>query len=359
MQIKQTIFMLFLILITACLPQVVANSQREVTLSTTPKAPIAEYFTFLPLLLDFRESEVTPSPDITLTPITPEPTISTTPSTPEPTSSTTPPTPDPTAEPTAEPTIDPSPEPTPISNAIVADHYAINEFEDIPDNAISSAVALEAIFKHQSVGQYIYYMGLACLAGTRTDPSDPAECLLYAQNPYDPYDNRNWDWSVWDQPTTNAEIKTDQWVSLVNDQQGNYQVLGMKYCFADAWNLDFDYYRVAMEQLEQTYPQKTFIWSTTALIRESVIGDYLEQAEILQTFNQQLRDYAHANNKVLYDIADIESHDVEGNSCISYGYEALCEEYAITGSHPNVIASIRLAKGYWWLMARIGGWDGN
>lgn len=356
MLIKKTLFLAFLILITACLPQLIASSQKNSTTSTTPYAPIAVHYNYLPLLLGYQHSVITPSPENTLTPITttpttPEPTSSTTPTTPEPTSSTTPTTPEPTPT-TPEPTPT---DPTPISDAIVADHYGIDEFETIPSDAITTAAGLDTLFKHQSTGQYIYIDGLLCLTGERGGE----DCAVYINGPYDV---SNWNWSVWDEPMANGDLKTDQWVDVVNAQQQNYSILGMKFCYVDAWNLHFDYYRDAMEQLEQAYPDKTFIWSTAALIAESVVSQPggIEIAADLQAFNQQLRDYALANNKILFDLAEMESHDLDGNACIAEGYEALCQEYYRDGGgHPNVLASIRIAKGYWWLMARIGGWDGN
>lgn len=362
MSLKKLAGLIFVLIITACLPQLVANSQREEIFSETPNAPIADFVSFLPLLFSFKEANITPPPDVTTTPVTvtpftPEPTSSTTPPTPEPTSSTTPPTPDPTSS--------PSPQPTPISDAIVADHYVIDAFESIPDSALNAAIALDTLFMHQSTGNNIESLGFRCLAGLRNDPDTfPEECIQYAQNPYDPYDNRNWDWPEWPTPMADAIAKTDQWVSIVNSQQQYYQVLGMKFCYVDGWNQDFDYYRQAMEQLEQAYPDKIFIWTTSAMWSESNVGDNPVSDEKMKIFNQQLRDYTYANNKILYDLADIESHDPAGNLCQTDGFEALCDEYSDGyggggGGHPDIEGSIRLAKGYWWLMARIGGWDGN
>jgi hypothetical protein len=75
----------------------------------------------------------------------------------------------------------------------------------------------------------------------------------------------------------------------------------------------------------------------------------------MSDFNQQLRAYAKTNNKPLYDIAAIES---DGGSCMVEGYEGMCLKYNDGGGgHPNKDGSIRLAKGFWWLMARLSGWN--
>jgi hypothetical protein len=251
------------------------------------------------------------------------------------------------------------------SGAIIVNHTMINTFDTIPPSALSAAAATKTLFMHQSTGANIRSIGLDCLAGLNDPNYVPPECTLYNRNPpYIPYDNRNWTWSIWSTPMADAIAKMDMWVSVVNAQQSNYQVLGMKFCYIDSWNLNFDNYRQKMELLERTYPQKKFIWTTSALWSESDVSRNLNNAGNTYLFNQQLRAYAIANNKILYDLADIESHDPNGNLCQSNGYEALCDEYSDGmggggGGHPDVDGSIRLAKGFWWLMARISGWDGE
>jgi hypothetical protein len=259
-------------------------------------------------------------------------------------------------------TSTPTATPTGIVGVIV-DHTSLSSFASIPATYLQAAAALDTLFMHASVGDNIDYLGLGCLAGLQSDPSYPEECLTYAQNPYDPYDNRNWNWRMWDTPMADAIAKTDQWVSVVNAQQQNYQVLGMKFCYVDAWNQDFTYYRTKMEQLVQAYPQKTFIWATQVLYAKSDMdtpGFNLQNAQNIQDFNQQLRAYARANNIFLYDLADIESHEPNGDYCQSHDIEALCDTYSdgIGGGsgHPDADGSIRLAKGFWYLMARIAGW---
>jgi hypothetical protein len=252
------------------------------------------------------------------------------------------------------------------ARTIVADHTAIGKFDSIPSSALAAAAAIKTLFMHQSTGNNVKSIGLDCLAGLKDPNYIPVEeCTSYNINPpYIPYDNRNWDWPEWPTTMADAIAKTDQWVSVVPSQQQNYQVLGMKLCYVDGWNLDFDYYRQNMEALERAYPQKKFIWTTTVLWSESGARDNPVSAENIHLFNQQLRAYAIANNKILYDMADIESHDSDGNPCLFNGYEVLCEEYADGywgggGGHPDVEGSIRLAKGFWWLMSRISGWEGN
>lgn len=259
----------------------------------------------------------------------------------------------------------------PITTDLIADHTRIASFTSIPLTRLQAAAGIKALFMHASTGSNIDALGFRCLAGLQTEPSNfPSECIAYATAPYSPYDNRNWNWPLWSDTTANAITKTNQWVSVFNAQKQNYQVLGMKYCYVDSYNLDFNYYKTAMEQLESANPQKKLIWATSVLYARSqleVPGFVINfpNANNIKSFNQQLRAYAKANNKILYDLADIESHDPNGNACVSStGHEMLCDAYSTGyggggGGHPNVDGSIRMAKGFWWLMARIAGWDGK
>jgi hypothetical protein len=246
-----------------------------------------------------------------------------------------------------------------VAQAIVADHTAVTQFSSIPEAAIDTAGAKRALFYHQSTGNNIRDQGLRCLAGQNGDSVYPSECLAYYDNrqsntwPY--YDFSSWNWPIWPEPMADAVAKMDQFVTLVNQQQSGYQYIGMKFCYVDGWNEDFTDYRTKMENLERAYPSKTFIWATSALWGESHIN-----CPDIQTFNNDLRAYARANNKLLFDLADIES---KGNTCRVNGCEALCPDYydgygGGGGGHPDVEGSMAIAKGFWWLMARASGWSG-
>jgi hypothetical protein len=108
-----------------------------------------------------------------------------------------------------------------------------------------------------------------------------------------------------------------------------------------------------LEALEAAHPERTIIYWTMGLAR--VIG-----TEEAQSFNQQMRAYAIANDKVLMDIGDILSHDPNGALCTYDGYEALCADYTReeVGGHLNARGMQRMAKAYWVLMAKLAGWDG-
>ena len=265
--------------------------------------------------------------------------------------------------------------PAPVSTGIVADHTVVSQFPNIPQSTAQTAAAKKMVFLHKSTGGYINNMGLNCLAGLRNDPENyPEECSIYANNlatntwPW--YSRTNWNLDIEFGDETDALIKTDEFVSFVNAHSSSYDIFGMKFCYVDGssqgTDVDQQYYINKMLSLESKYPTKTFIWATSALWNYPGTACSLNENHDLNScqriaeFNQQIRTYAKAHNKILYDIADIESHDANGNSCTVEGYEGMCAEwYANSGGHPNVVGAIRLAKGFWWLMARINGWNGQ
>ena len=115
-----------------------------------------------------------------------------------------------------------------------------------------------------------------------------------------------------------------------------------------------------LEALEDQLPETEFIWWTMALARWS--------APHHEEFNQQLRTYAITNGKILFDIADIESHLPDGTPCTGVDQnenpndiEALCDAYTDEpiGGHLNAQGSLRMSKAMWVLMSILAGWDGN
>ncbi|MCF8358192.1 MAG: T9SS type A sorting domain-containing protein [Prolixibacteraceae bacterium] len=66
-----------------------------------------------------------------------------------------------------------------------------------------------------------------------------------------------------------------------------------------------DTYLAPMTLLENTYPNVKFVYMTGHLDGTGLTGN-------LHLRNEQIRDYCSANNKILYDFADIESYDPDG-----------------------------------------------
>jgi hypothetical protein len=136
---------------------------------------------------------------------------------------------------------------------------------------------------------------------------------------------------------------------------------------------DINTYLNLMNQLEQDFPNVTFVYMTGHLDGSGETGN-------LHLRNEQIRNYAMANNKVLFDFADIESYDPDGNYFLNRGARDTCaynggnwavEWCAANPGSPLCTSCINdcahsedsncnlKARAFWWMLARIAGWDGD
>lgn len=79
-----------------------------------------------------------------------------------------------------------------------------------------------------------------------------------------------------------------------------------------------------MEALESEYPNVKFVYMTGHLEGQGPEGS-------LYTANQQIRDYCATNNKILYDFADIEKYDPDGET----NYQQYYADDACNYTHPE------------------------
>lgn len=94
--------------------------------------------------------------------------------------------------------------------------------------------------------------------------------------------------------------------------------------------------------------------------------------------NQQIRNYASAHNMVLFDFADIETHDPDGNFydpvsnnysdgncpwcstwCASHTSYCDAQMLTIYCAHTHPLFCKMKAQAFWWMMARLAGWSGT
>lgn len=138
---------------------------------------------------------------------------------------------------------------------------------------------------------------------------------------------------------------------------------------------DIQTYLNLMNGLEQDYPDVTFVYMTGHLDGSGVEGD-------LNQRNNQIRNYCIANNKVLFDFADIESYDPDGSEflsryardecgyvcdpppcnwadewCAAHAGDPLCASCSC--AHSRSLNCNLKARAFWWMMARLAGWDGS
>lgn len=208
--------------------------------------------------------------------------------------------------------------------AIVADHTR-TDISGLSNATVASAAALRVHLRRASVGGNIS-------SGLDT---------LHTQNSR--YDRSKWVFG--DRGNPGWQAKVDEFVTFVNASQSSYDVLSMKFCFIDP-DATFSYYRDAMLGREAAYPTKKFVWWTIP-IETSGNADR-------QSFNDQVRAYATANSKILFDIADIESHNALGQKLTDGdGLELMRDEWTDDGGHLASDGATRVASAWWWLMTQI------
>ena len=131
-------------------------------------------------------------------------------------------------------------------------------------------------------------------------------------------------------------------------------------------------YLSLMNKLESEYPDVKFVYMTGHLDGTGVSGN-------LNTRNEQIRKFCRENNKILYDFADIESYDPDGNYYLDKGADDGCyyndglnnwaidwqnshrkgiDWYECGSAHSQPLNANQKAYAAWWLWARLAGWDG-
>lgn len=130
----------------------------------------------------------------------------------------------------------------------------------------------------------------------------------------------------------------------------------------------FEHYFSGMDSLEAQYPGVAFVWMTGHL-------DGTGEDGLLHRRNERLRAYAREHGKWLYDYADLESWDPDGNYYVAMDaddgadYDKGNWAKAWTAAHPGevdltlkvehsepLVGQIKTIAA-WWLFARLAGWN--
>ncbi len=156
--------------------------------------------------------------------------------------------------------------------------------------------------------------------------------------------------------------------SVLNRSGNNINMVMWSWCgqVSGMSSDDIATYLNTMNALEADFPNVTFVYMTGHL-------DGTGESGALHRNNEQIRNFVRANNKVLFDFADIESYDPDGNYylnrgandnndydggnwarewCSAHGDSELCA--ANSCAHSQSLNCNLKGRAFWSLMARLG-----
>ena len=263
------------------------------------------------------------------------------------------------------------------ADAIIADHRAFQDFDKIPPYWIEKAKELTLHYAHTSHGSQIVD-GILLLetldrrfsVAVRENVSEglpaletPPALRIYDGNPNETYIEPD---DYWDGA---AGLTRTRAVAAT----GKYNFSMWSWCGQQSSNSKATTQRYLdnLNQLETEFPAMRFIYMTGHTDGSDLTGT-------LNKRNEQVRLYCRTNGKVLFDFADIESYDPGGNYYLDIGTTDNCDysggNWAVQwcAAHPNSplcrscscahsqsLNCNMKARAFWWLMARLTGWDGG
>jgi chitodextrinase len=267
-----------------------------------------------------------------------------------------------------------------FAQGILVDHRH-TDIRQIPETAVQAAkIALVIAYGHTSHGSQLVdgMSGLVSFMNGLDYPND-----LYTFN----RGGSNAALDFRDTPFSGAEDLGNpdftSWATATRNYLNTHpavKVVIWSWCGQVSWASagDINTYLNLMSALESDFPTVNFVYMTGHLDGTGGTGN-------LNTRNQQIRDYCTGNDKILFDFADIESYDPDGQTnYMVLGANDNCDYdadgdgnqesnwaiawqnshtqgtdwYDCGSAHSQPLNANRKAYAAWWLWARIAGWPG-
>ncbi|NIT61857.1 MAG: hypothetical protein GWN00_38355, partial [Aliifodinibius sp.] len=218
---------------------------------------------------------------------------------------------------------------------IVADHSSVLAFDQIPSSVIETIQNDAHIYYARTSHGYQIIVGITMIA---------SEDSSY-QSPY------FYEWG--DDLGLGGDTS---WVPATRSYLNNHpecNVAMFSWCGGVSLSTEADIYvyLAKMTELEQDYPEVTFIYMTGHLDGGGVDGG-------LYIRNNVIRTYCLDNNKVLFDFADIESYDPDGNfypddnDACNWCYDWCASHDCPTCGdcpHSHCFNCYQKGKAFWWM----------
>lgn len=325
--------------------------------------------------------------------------------------------------------------PTAQAQVIIVDHNSVDLFDQIPEQYVTAALNTRVMFVDRSVGGNIWQYSVS-----RQDSASmtPPGCLTFSSTAVAQTRCKRWThpgfsyqpgeynsppqlwarpggytppvgfWQYYGWPGSGippelpcAQPSTGMWwgkpecfLNYVDAYPNAYQVYGWMPSYLEVSSGDIASHVTGyfapqanrtditdIEALQARHPNLTIFHSTSSLARG--IG-----TQVATDFNNQMRGYVQVNGGILFDVADIESHDPYGAPCYdnrdgvpyyvtqgtttslreNYANDginqpAICQHYTSehAGGHlgsPSA-GGIRIAKALIVMAAQIAGWNPN
>lgn len=254
-------------------------------------------------------------------------------------------------------------------------NHTCTDITQIPNYWLEKAKQLTIHYAHISHGSQInsgilnlksqdskYSVAIRTSSSAGLPPvEDPPALRMYDGNPPETYISPD---DYWD-----GESGKDR--TRVVADTGDYAFSMWSWCgqVSGASESYIQNYLDTLNQFENEYPDMRFIYMTGHLDATGSTGN-------LHARNEQIRDYCIANNKVVFDFADIERYDPDGTDYLDLGANDNCnydggnwaDEWCAAHPDSDLCASCSCAhskplncnmkgRAFWWMMARLAGWN--